>query len=125
MLTVGLGSDVEAWRRWGTTDGASSEEGQGATVRQREGSVPTGRRRDADVGVVLWRVVQARCKVSAAGGGEEDGGRAALTSPHRLRSPLCSHTPAERRKSFQLFEINIVLCCSHIVLPYSNALIVN
>lgn len=86
---------------WGTTVGPSSEGGQGAAVRPREESVPRDRGRDGDVGVVLWCVGQACCEVSAAGGGE-DGGRAASTSPHRLRSPLGSHTPAggKKRKDF-------------------------
>lgn len=70
----------------------SSQGGQGAAVRSKEGSVARGRGR-----AVLWCVVQARCEVSAVGG-DEDGGRAASMSPHRLRSPLCSHTPAETKK---------------------------
>lgn len=81
--------------------GDSSEEGQGATVRPREGSVSMGR--GGDVGVVVWCVGQAGCEVSAAGRGEV-GGRAASTSPHRLRSPPCSHTPEEEKKDFSSFN---------------------
>lgn len=55
--------------------------------------------------VVLWWVGQARCEVSAVGG-DEDGERAASMSPHRLKSPLCSHTPAEtKKKGFKLFRL--------------------
>ena len=60
--------------------------------------MPRGRCRDDDVGVVLGCAGHACCEVSAAGGGEEDGGREALMSPHRLRSPLCSHTPAGNKE---------------------------
>lgn len=59
--------------------------------------MPRGREMVGDVGVVLWCGGQACCEVSAAGGGE-DGGRAASTSLHRLRSPLCSHTPAGKER---------------------------
>lgn len=99
--TGGVESDVVVgvlWR-WGAIAGTSWDGGQGATARPREGSVPRGRGRVGDVGAVLC-VVQALCDVSAAAGGE-DGGRAASTGPHRLRSPLCSHTPGKiTRKGF-------------------------
>lgn len=67
-----------------------------AAVRPRDGSAPMGRGTVGDdIGVVLWCVEQARCEVS---GGGEVGGRAASTSPHRLRSPPCSHTPRGKTK---------------------------
>lgn len=67
--------------------------------------MPSGWGRVGDVGVVLWCGGQARCEVSAAGEGE-DGGRAASTSLHRLRSPLGSHTPVGKKKKSSFNSFN-------------------